>query len=82
MQKTSVWVVLIVVLLGGGLVANDGLFVVPVDRFAIVTEFGAPKRVIEEPGLYFKVPAIQHVVSIDKRIMSWDDQPQEVILQV
>ena len=54
MQKTSVWIVLIVVLLGGGLVANDGLFVVPVDRFAIVTEFGAPKRVIEEPGLYFK----------------------------
>ena len=79
MQKTSLLIVVIVVILGGGLVANDGLFVVPVDRFVIVTEFGAPIRVIEEPGLYFKVPAIQHVVSIDKRIMSWDDQPQEVI---
>ena len=61
------------------LVGGDGLFVVPVDRFVIVTEFGAPVRVLEEPGLYFKVPGVQHVVVIDKRIMSWDDQPQEVI---
>ena len=79
MNKSAFLISLLVGVFGLLIVVGDGLFVVPIDRYAIVTEFGAPKRVIEEPGLYFKVPAIQQVVAIDKRIMSWDDQPQEVI---
>ena len=79
MKNAGIQIGLVVALLAGVIIVNDGLFVVRVDRFAIVTEFGAPKRVIDEPGLYFKIPAIQDAVELDKRIMSWDDQPQEVI---
>ena len=79
MKNVGIQIGLVVALLAGVIVVNDGLFVVRVDRFAIVTEFGAPKRVLDEPGLYFKIPAIQDAVELDKRIMSWDDQPQEVI---
>ena len=46
---------------------------------AIVLQFGDPKRVIAEPGLQVKIPFIQNVVFIDRRILSLDPQPEEVI---
>ncbi|MFT5433835.1 MAG: membrane protease subunit HflC, partial [Myxococcota bacterium] len=55
-------------------VAFQSFFVVRVDRFAIVTQFGKPVRVLEEPGLYFKTPLIQDVTFLDKRVRGWDDQ--------
>ena len=34
--------------------------------------FGEPVRVVTEPGLYFKVPLIDTVIRIDKRILDLD----------
>ena len=48
-------------------------FVVRVDRFAIVTEFGNPVAEIVEPGFYFRVPFVQEVMYLDKRVRGWDD---------
>ena len=42
-------------------------------------QFGDPKRVIAEPGLQVKIPFIQNVVFLDRRILSLDPQPEEVI---
>ena len=46
---------------------------------AIVLQFGDPKRVIAEPGLQVKIPFIQNVVFIDRRILSLDPALEEVI---
>ena len=46
---------------------------------AIVLQFGDPKRVLSEPGLKVKIPFIQNVVFLDRRILSLDPQPEEVI---
>jgi len=46
---------------------------------AIVLQFGDPKRVIAEPGLQVKIPFIQNVVFLDRRILSLEPQPEEVI---
>jgi len=46
---------------------------------AIVLQFGDPKRVIAEPGLQVKIPFIQNVVFLDRRILSLDPAPEEVI---
>ena len=46
---------------------------------AIVLQFGNPKRVLNEPGLKVKIPFIQNVVFLDRRILSLDPQPEEVI---
>ncbi|MDA8783926.1 protease modulator HflC [Candidatus Pelagibacter bacterium] len=46
---------------------------------AIVLQFGDPKRIIVEPGLNFKIPFIQNVVYLDKRILNLDTPPAEVI---
>ncbi len=55
------------------------LFTVKETNQAIVLQFGDPKKVISTPGLQVKVPFIQNVVFIDRRILSLDPQPEEVI---
>ena len=55
------------------------IFVVKEVNQAIVLQFGDPKRIIVEPGLNFKLPFIQNVVYLDKRILNLDTPPEEVI---
>jgi membrane protease subunit HflC len=45
-----------------------------------VLQFGEPKRVVTEPGLHFKLPFVQNAVYIDRRVLDFDAEPQEVIL--
>ena len=55
------------------------VFVVKEVNQAIVLQFGDPKKIILEPGLNFKIPFIQNVVFLDKRILNLDTPPEEVI---
>ena len=62
-----------------GLTVYLSLFTVKEINPAIVLQFGDPKKVIAEPGLQVKIPFIQNVVFLDRRILSLDPQPEEVI---
>ena len=55
------------------------IFIVKEVNQAIVLQFGDPKRIILKPGLNFKIPFIQNVVYLDKRILNLDAPPEEVI---
>ena len=55
------------------------IFIVKEVNQAIVLQFGDPKRIIIKPGLNFKLPFIQNVVFLDKRILNLDAPPEEVI---
>ena len=55
------------------------LFTVKEINQAIVLQFGDPKKIISKPGLQYKIPFIQNVVFIDRRILSLDPAPEEVI---
>ena len=46
---------------------------------AIVLQFGDPKKIITKAGLNFKLPFIQNVVYLDKRVLNLDNAPEEVI---
>jgi membrane protease subunit HflC len=46
---------------------------------AIVLQFGDPKKIIYKAGLNFKLPFIQNVVYLDKRVLNLDNPPEEVI---
>jgi len=70
---------LLPVLVLAGLVVYLSLFTVKEINQAIVLQFGDPKKVIATPGLQVKIPFIQNVVFIDRRILSLDPQPEEVI---
>ena len=60
-------------------VAYQSLFVVQEINQAIVLQFGDPKRIIVKPGLNFKIPFIQNVVYLDRRVLNLDNPPEEVI---
>ena len=60
-------------------VAFFSIFIVKEVNQAIVLQFGDPKRIITKPGLNFKLPFIQNVVFLDKRILNLDAPPEEVI---
>ena len=70
---------LLPVLVVAGLTIYLSLFTVKEINQAIVLQFGDPKRVLDKPGLQVKIPFIQNVVFLDRRILSLDPAPEEVI---
>jgi membrane protease subunit HflC len=61
------------------IVAYGSLFTVYQTDQAIVVQLGEPIRVVTEPGLHFKIPLIQSVISVEKRIVDLENPAQEVI---
>jgi len=62
-----------------GVVLFQSLFVVQEINQAIVLQFGDPKKIITKAGLNFKLPFIQNVVFLDRRVLNLDNPPEEVI---
>ncbi len=59
---------------------SSSVFVVRERDYALVFALGEVKRVISEPGLYFKLPLpLQNVVTLDKRLLTIDLQEAERI---
>ena len=58
----------------------DSLFIVRQTELAIVFQFRDVIRVLEKPGLHFKVPYIQNVTFFDKRVLAVDAPSQEIML--
>ena len=76
MKATKFLIPTIVVI---GVVIFQSLFIVQEISQAIVLQFGDPKKIITKAGLNFKLPFIQNVVYLDKRILNLDNAPEEVI---
>jgi membrane protease subunit HflC len=71
--------VLAVLAVIGAILAYGSLFTVYQTRLALVVRLGQPVKVVTEPGLNFKVPLIDNVIYIDKRILDLENAAQEVI---
>jgi membrane protease subunit HflC len=54
-------------------------FTVDETRKAAVLRFGEIVRIVEEPGLYFKVPIVQRVTYLEDRVLNYDIQPRNVL---
>ncbi len=61
-------------------VALASMFTVQQTQQVLVTQFGQPVRVIQTPGLNFKLPFIQSVIPFDARLLDFDGPGEEVIL--
>ena len=72
-------VILIIFLVVAGFVTLSAAFVIDQREQGLVLQFGEPKRVIQTAGLFFKLPFIQQVVRFDKRLLDYDNVPEEVI---
>jgi len=60
-------------------VGLSGFFIVTEREQALVVQFGKVLRPVQTPGLKFKIPFVQQVIFLDKRVLSLDIRPQEVL---
>lgn len=70
--------ILAVIFIGGSILAYHSAFIVQQTQEALVVEFGEIQRVVQEPGLEFKLP-YQSVLHFDKRLLQFDAKPDEFI---
>ena len=61
------------------ILAYNSLFFVEQRVQTLILQFGEPIRVIQEPGLNFKIPLAQNIVKFDKRILLFDNNSEEII---
>lgn len=62
-----------------GVLASASLFTVHQTQQALVLQFGDPRAVVTEPGLHVKMPFVQNVIYLDKRILALDSPAEELI---
>lgn len=72
-----------VLLLGLALVliiGSQSVFTVDEREQALVLQLGQPVGDIKQPGLHFKLPVVQDVRRFDRRILSVDPQPEQMVV--
>ena len=75
MFRSALAIILAAIVLVGG----SSMFIVDQTDQAIVTQLGEPKRVITTPGLHFKLPFIQNVITMDRRVLDHETPSAEAI---
>jgi modulator of FtsH protease HflC len=79
MRSPVTGILVLILLLIAAIAVYGSVFTVQQTEQALVVELGKPLRVVTEPGLNFKVPMIDSVISVDKRILDLENPSQEVI---
>lgn len=74
-----------IVLILGGIVAAQAIFIVPQQQQALVTYFGEFRRTVNtpdeaDPGLHFKIPFAESVVFYERRVLNVDPDAREMLL--
>ena len=78
-MKKSIGIIAVGLVGAAIVITLSAAFIVDQREQVLVLQFGDPKRVIQEPGLNFKIPFIQQTVRFDKRLLDFDNAPEEVI---
>lgn len=71
-MKSATIVFVLVTLAIAGVVLYASAYAVAEGKQAVVTQFGRPVRFVTEAGLHFKVPFVQEVHRLEKRLLPWD----------
>lgn len=78
MSRTTAIVIAAIFVLA--VLAGASLFTVSQTQQALITQFGQPIRLVQQPGLHAKLPFVQTVITFDRRLLDYDMPSEEVIL--
>ena len=53
-------------------------YIVDEGQQAVITQFGKPVAFVTEPGLNFRIPLVQSVQKLEKRLLPWDGAPENM----
>lgn len=79
MRSPATGIALLIALFVVVIFGYSSVFTVDQTQQVLVVRLGEPIRVVTEPGLNFKAPFIDTVITIDKRILDLENPSQEVI---
>ena len=78
-MRRGMLIAILAVLLIGGYILMSAVYTVSEVAQVIITQFGKPVGApVTTAGLKFKIPFIQDVNPIDKRILEWDGNPSDM----
>lgn len=78
-MKSTKQFALLLLLIAGGFIFLSSIYTVDEVEQVIITQFGKPVgEPVVDAGLKFKVPFIQEVNPIDKRVLEWDGPPSDM----
>ena len=72
--------IILAILAIGLIAASQIFFIVDQREQAIVLQLGEPKGDVKGPGLHAKIPVVQTVQYFDRRILSIDPDPEQVVI--
>jgi len=70
---------ILIVIIGLGVLVNSSFYILTEGQQGILTQFGKPVgTAVTNAGVHFKKPFVQEVQFIDKRILNWDGDPNQI----
>lgn len=79
-MKTSTLNIFGVILAAVVLLGSLSIFIVDETEQALVLQLGNPVGEPRGPGIHFKIPLIQEVRRFDRRVLSVDPEPEQVVI--
>jgi membrane protease subunit HflC len=61
-----------------GIFASSATYTVTETEQVVITRFGKPQRVVLDAGLHMKLPVVDAVVTLEKRLLPWDGEPENM----
>ncbi len=61
-----------------GILTFTSIYVVQEGQQAVITEFGKPVKAVTEAGHYWRIPFVQEINRMEKRLLPWDGAPQNM----
>jgi len=79
-QKAQAYVtVAIIAVVAIIIIVSSSFYVVDIKSQCVITQFGRPIKVVQQPGLKIKTPFIQKTKYFEKRIIEWDGEPSDIL---
>ena len=78
-MSTVRWSVISAIALFALITVWSSFYVVDVRESVLVTQFGRVVDTRTDAGLYFKLPFVQGVTRIDRRLREWDGEPSDLL---
>jgi len=71
-------IVIVVLVVMAAVFVGASMFIVQEGQQVVITQFGRPVKTVTEAGLNFKTPFIQTVHRLEKRLLPWDGEPEQM----
>ena len=79
MKKNTKYIILTVVVVALIILISNSCFILKENEYGLVKQFGKIEKVIDEPGIYVKIPLIQDVDYVTKELLLYDIAKSDVI---